>query len=97
PRPSRFPYTTLVRSGETGRAAADPQVDDLVDRRLALHQHVLADEGERGDPTFHVGQRVRRPQPGEAQAQARFFVDQGPGPGIERSEEHTSELQSREN
>src|SRR5690606_41408431 len=85
PRPTLFPYTTLFRSTNTvGRL----ERDGLVRREPHPHDRrasvlVLTDEGR---------QRVEA-----ATAVLNTEVFAQLGLDVERSEEHTSELQSREN
>src|SRR3712207_8725528 len=66
PRSTLFPYTTLFRSGDDGRVAAQD------------HRQVRADNEHPEQPD----------DPGRAV--------QAVTPGVDRSEEHTSELQSRQ-
>src|SRR5690606_40031565 len=76
-----FPYSTLFRS----RGSADPpRVDPLAEQRQQ------AREGADGDHDAEHGGDADRGREGE-QERARLYV------GGERSEEHTSELQSPEN
>src|SRR5690606_41248384 len=87
PRPPRtplFPYTTLFRSGErlgSARVELDDHLDVARHGDLGAHGATREDRGELLD--LHV--EVRR--------DLRELVRTGRG----RSEEHTSELQSREN
>src|SRR3712207_8083423 len=81
PRSTRFPYTTLFRSGE--RAAPDDQVDAA-----------LGDQVEGGE-LLEDADRVGRAQHGDRAAQPDARGARGGG-GQDRSEEHTSELQSRQ-
>src|SRR5690606_41948670 len=87
PRPTRFPYTTLFRShGEEGPA----------DRELVGAHRCVRDEN---------GQQPQNERPadddeGDRRAEnERHHTQEAAGEslGRSRSEEHTSELQSREN
>src|SRR3712207_7738996 len=88
PRPTkstRFPHTTRVRSAAPGAAA----------RRAAVRARPEAAPGDAGGaapaaPRDRRHVRVRDPRPGRG-AGARLARGGG-----ERSEEHTSELQSRQ-
>src|SRR3712207_8814684 len=81
PRSTLFPYTTLFRSGGGVREAGE---EGRVARRdhadAHLLQHHLADPDGVG-----LAERARRRAPGQQAALPRV-----------RSEEHTSELQSRQ-
>src|SRR5690606_42012267 len=85
PRSTLFPYTTLFRSH---RLLARRQVARLLAarRRPELGRVSLRDRDE--DGTQHHRQPVQRPE---------RHRDAGRQVGGVRSEEHTSELQSREN
>src|SRR3712207_8450832 len=81
PRSTLFPYTTLFRSGEAPDAdGRDGLVAQVEDRRP-----------DRSDPgsDVGVGQAVAAAA-GLGQVLAQRLL------GVERSEEHTSELQSRQ-
>src|SRR3712207_9023386 len=83
PRSTLFPYTTLFRS------AVEPRLSQRLEDRLALHfVEVLGERsGERA--VRRLGRfRLRR----EAQVLGADLI----APGEGRSEEHTSELQSRQ-
>src|SRR3712207_6915104 len=84
PRSTLFPYTTLSRSLEPALAAAriDQRVGVVHARHEAVVEKLPVDEVARG------AYRQRRP---EVEDQRR--VRRG---RLERSEEHTSELQSRQ-
>src|SRR5690606_40989524 len=96
PTPPLFPYTTLFRSakgieGQIGRAfAAFPQMERFHPVQKQRFQIDGDGMGAAGDQVFEMkvvsAQRVDR-------------AEEYTGPEIEgrRSEEHTSELQSREN
>src|SRR5690606_40180434 len=83
PQSTRFPYTTLFRSGETTQFLDAAGAD----RGHTEHRaELLGDVGDRAfavvmEQPLHGGRR-------EEQRQAEL---------LSRSEEHTSELQSREN
>src|SRR3712207_6914691 len=87
PRSTLFPYTTLFRSHSRGEI--DPHLDDLASRCAevvaqqigALHSRLLR---------LRQGQAACDEQPGDRQNSGRFHVN------LLRSEEHTSELQSRQ-
>src|SRR3712207_7642159 len=83
PRSTLFPYTTLFRSAER-------EADDL-----RQHAHGERDAGAEDEPRPHVAPLHVGAQPvlGRRPAQRRGEVDPG---GVVRSEEHTSELQSRQ-
>src|SRR5690606_40820433 len=86
PRPTLFPYTTLFRSAAlrgTGRRGGTPEYGT---------SGPCPAPGQLFDPTCRGDVRESQParrshQPDGVQARSQF----------ERSEEHTSELQSREN
>src|SRR5690606_41802842 len=86
PRPTLFPYTTLFRSRSVQVVREEPadvgRAAEAVDR---VHRP-LADRGP--EPVAVVG---RQPGGHESTVGAAHHPDSG------RSEEHTSELQSREN
>src|SRR3712207_8114324 len=80
PRSTLFPYTTLFRSGRGRR---------LVDR---VHERERAEEvpeDPRADDEADVA-------PGDAEAPLAREHDEREERGADRSEEHTSELQSRQ-
>src|SRR3712207_6969221 len=80
PRSTLFPYTTLFRSLRAGRAAQHPVAGEVQQRRVQPHHRV------RGQP------RLQRTRGG-----SRLLGDVvGERGGQSRSEEHTSELQSRQ-
>src|SRR5690606_42122521 len=94
PRSPLFPYTTLFRSLGVGAVADDLRADED-DQLGALGAVALMPEGiaEAGNLVEH-GKRVA--------GAALLLADQarqqhGLAVGDRRSEEHTSELQSREN
>src|SRR5690606_39495664 len=90
PRSTPFPYTTLFRSVQV-LALTEP-VDDVALRPLFEAAPVGERAGQRGDPgprLLLAGDRV-----GEDVAPVLVASDVAVGL---RSEEHTSELQSREN
>src|SRR3712207_7778467 len=81
PRSTLFPYTTLFRSAPR---PADP--DQLVGGLLVVRREHHADTGQDGvEGAVGVGEGL-----GVADLPAQ------PDPGLLRSEEHTSELQSRQ-
>src|SRR5207249_8314492 len=89
PRPTLFPYTTLFRSLDQARQLrglealkSRPQADVGQVRSLRLHSHQALD-GEGGGRLAPREKHLAREQ-GAVQR-----------PIVERSEEHTSELQSR--
>src|SRR5690606_41896118 len=89
---SRFPYTTLFRSTESGRAVL---AEKPVNFALCLRHR---DAG-----VFRVGHQPTNSFSSTPIRPARYFPTVmvptvGPSPQhFSRSEEHTSELQSREN
>src|SRR3712207_7010715 len=89
PRSTLCPYTTLFRS-----LAGIPRRDRLPGGdRVSGRSTVARERGRRGPDASvrHGPQRAACPATGRAAAAAG-----GPCPGGERSEEHTSELQSRQ-
>src|SRR3712207_9163094 len=91
PRSTLFPYTTLFRSFLRAELQVERQALPLQpdgSRNLAL----LAGEQTQECKRFGgaVGEVARRPLDGQR------LVQQGAGPLAVRSEEHTSELQSRQ-
>src|SRR5690606_41917819 len=87
PRPTLFPYTTLFRSLRLARARRRPRRRRRPQRLPALLVR-RPRLGQRDRPASGSG-RLQRDLPDRRLAGLRR-----PGP---RSEEHTSELQSREN
>src|SRR5690606_39530682 len=86
PCPPLFPYTTLFRSGQHGH-----EPDQGCDQLRAV---AAADPGPRHDGRLLVPPAGPwRPRPAGAVGRER----PAPRPCRPRSEEHTSELQSREN
>src|SRR5690606_40281790 len=85
PRPTLFPYTTLFRSRGGGDGPAGGE--------LALQQVPRPRQGRRG-PADPAPERLQDREPVAAGAHPRGGA--GPAPPRGRSEEHTSELQSRE-
>src|SRR5690606_42025520 len=81
PRPTLFPYTTLFRSRHRRRSSMP-----------AAPCTPAGLSGDRSSPSPQQG----RGQAGAAGGGAHVGVGQGHRQGV-RSEEHTSELQSREN
>src|SRR3712207_7088241 len=81
PRSTLFPYTTLFRSAVVVGVAADEAV--AADPVVGLH------------PLHHVH---REGQPGDPGLTGHLILQVEPGGGCvpHRSEEHTSELQSRQ-
>src|SRR3712207_7808221 len=80
PRSTLFPYTTLFRS------LGQPGVPVLGEQAVAVR---LADDAEREQDPQHVADHAR--------VRLRQRLAQlGQRPGLVRSEEHTSELQSRQ-
>src|SRR5436309_11415513 len=85
PSSTLFPYTTLFRFlGDDGAAVAGEQREQQADRLLSARrdEHL---PGRGGLAAPRAVRRHRRTQGGQAER------------GVPRSEEHTSELQSREN
>src|SRR3712207_8830101 len=83
PRSTLFPYTTLFRSSPVRRVLGADQLPGLV------------------DPVHQVTTLVRQQHPDLMLAPREPSVHRGPelvqpGAGARRSEEHTSELQSRQ-
>src|SRR3712207_8258542 len=87
PRSTLFPYTTLFRS-EDVRLADEGELE-----AASLHQQVQVVQQPRGDP---LGQQQVRLGEQCADAVVDELRLQGVVLGHERSEEHTSELQSRQ-
>src|SRR3712207_8861015 len=88
PRSTLFPYTTLFRSGRlAARRAADEHAERGPAAVLGLADRLL--HRRRARP----GRHVAAPVAGRDRA---VRGERGAGPGDERSEEHTSELQSRQ-
>src|SRR5690606_42102251 len=86
PRPTLSPYTTLFRSTGAGRLA-----QRLDEARLTQPRHPRAERADAGQyDLLGVGQRRRI-------ADGLHVCAQPPEGDGHRSEEHTSELQSREN
>src|SRR3712207_7854961 len=81
PRSTLLPYTTLFRS-----AAADRPHRGVVGVEVADHPAAAVAEGDRGERALALG---------PVHAGAQLAVRAGDG-GVLRSEEHTSELQSRQ-
>src|SRR2546421_1783046 len=79
PRSTLFPYTTLFRSGS-------------YDERAGGRQRVEMDAGGSEDVDESQELKHRPRAPAQALAHGELSKD---APGIVRSEEHTSELQSR--
>src|SRR5690606_42012423 len=89
PSSTLIPYTTLFRSDFRGTAAAD---EGDRQRFPAPREGDLLRLRRRGEPQAErAAAEVLRPAPAPRRLQG-----DGPGSG-HRSEEHTSELQSREN
>src|SRR5205085_9627502 len=89
PRPPLFPYTTLFRSGGHG---ADVVGRLYTDGRRELHDGVEngVDQRPEGDARNHLGGTRGHYLWDRARRHAAERV-------VERSEEHTSELQSQSN
>src|SRR3712207_8791294 len=88
PRSTLFPYTTLFRS----RVEALASLRQMKQRLLALRERRTTVPGElRAALDQHS---ARAPDPADAQATQRWTKIQGSL--RDRSEEHTSELQSRQ-
>src|SRR3712207_7116050 len=86
PRSTLFPYTTLFRSGdEHGAAQREFEVGAERERRRERRGGQPGDDGV--EP--HARRQPRRPSPEQPE-------QRGAGQRVERSEEHTSELQSRQ-
>src|SRR3712207_7645681 len=97
PRSTLFPYTTLFRSADLVAVPGDV-LDQHVGQGL-----VRADLGGRGDAELaHASSSparpVRAPSPGPRRgpSRANLAAAHYPAVGTARSEEHTSELQSRQ-
>src|SRR5690606_40717104 len=92
PQPTPFPYTTLFRSHRLGRllrrvTQKDPELRSITAAAIMRELEACASGG------WPVNEAVQRtPTPAELGT-----VDTLPSFGEGRSEEHTSELQSREN
>src|SRR3989454_3903891 len=86
PRSTLFPYTTLFRSEplhQDGGATVAADRDQVKDRDLALGRAVLQSQ-------LRAARLARGGEPNRRPCASVVIVD----PGLERSEEHTSELQS---
>src|SRR5690606_39810094 len=92
PRATYFPYTTLFRSEKPARIRIE-QVQAALDERVLLEDLVfglgksdaaVVDEGDVVGHLLQIGRDVGRKE------DRLLFI-------LNRSEEHTSELQSREN
>src|SRR3712207_6869651 len=81
PRSTLFPYTTLFRS-QRGDELGDARSDEPA-AGTGHHVHALVLE-------------ARHPERGDGQAEHILTGPQGGADGPGRSEEHTSELQSRQ-
>src|SRR3712207_7069909 len=88
PRSTLFPYTTLFRSRQPGEHRDDEQEDQQ--RRVDAEQTVV---GLRVDE-LPAGLRELRAD--EHRQQAAHEQEEERGADVLRSEEHTSELQSRQ-
>src|SRR5690606_42041785 len=86
PRPTLFPYTTLFRSGRPAVPAAGGEEGEP--GLLRATEHLELGPGLVAHPREHLVGVVRVAHRGGGERQQ--FLDA-------RSEEHTSELQSREN
>src|SRR5690606_41595876 len=91
PAQSLFPFTTLFRSPVPGLDIALEDVEKLSSSGVTATVAALSRLIEGGDPNLKneawVPHRPARPEKSEGGIEIR----------MERSEEHTSELQSREN
>src|SRR3712207_8366274 len=85
PRSTLFPYTTLFRSG-VGRASVTPAVNQA--RASGARKEWL--------PSVAAGQGVHPKAQPPGQLLARLHPERRAGGAAHRSEEHTSELQSRQ-
>src|SRR5690606_40937805 len=86
PRSTLFPYTTLFRSREAGCRT----------RRRPVPRRGRARGGQRGRPSGNAGRPVAGSAGGAGRLSGAVGRLRAPAP-CGRSEEHTSELQSREN
>src|SRR5947209_11511383 len=89
PRSTLFPYTTLFRSLHKALALAVRQIGTLATRPLGDQAAGAVDAGRMKLDELHVLQR-------QAGAQYHRIAVAGAGMRRGRSEEHTSELQSRQ-
>src|SRR3712207_7831157 len=80
PRSTLFPYTTLFRS--VGREYQAVLLDEPLER------------GRRAEQAEH--RLIRKPLARQVRAEVDRQVDRRRAGGLDRSEEHTSELQSRQ-
>src|SRR2546430_14321118 len=92
PRSTLFPYTTLFRSVDEKRRAAELRLAG--DHAAMVLRHDPA--GDRQAQT-RVGARTRLVDPVETLEDALAMIRRHPGSIVRRSEEHTSELQSQSN
>src|SRR5690606_41726356 len=93
-RPSPFPYPPLFRSLGVGAHEVDVEIPDAVDQGAGLVV-ALARAGEViGEPAAQVAGLA---DVDDAVEPVAHDVDAGRVRHVARSEEHTSELQSREN
>src|SRR5690606_41579537 len=91
PRPPLSPYTTLFRSPEV---VGDRVLQDPLEQQRQFGRRTVGIAG--GEPEHRVLHDVERNLP-VANRVDRLLERSALGRGEERSEEHTSELQSREN
>src|SRR3712207_7871799 len=85
PRSTLFPYTTLFRSQAETDQPGPMAVGNPAEERLRVGGHATVGEGD---------------EPDRAELQIELLgqerVEDRQHPGVHRSEEHTSELQSRQ-
>src|SRR3712207_9228016 len=91
PRSTLFPYTTLFRSWNVPYCAvyAEPV-------RSGERRPTLADVAARAGASKSLVSLVMRDEPGASAESRRRILDVAAQLGYHRSEEHTSELQSRQ-
>src|SRR5690606_39807972 len=89
PRPPLFPYTTLFRSTGGGEAADGPRAGAF--ELVAARGEVVERRG------WGAGLEHQMPRFARARIERSRHVESVEQRHVDRSEEHTSELQSREN
>src|SRR3712207_7117852 len=87
PRSTLFPYTTLFRSNQLTELECEPEVPESHTTAPAVVQRIQIPTGEE-DRSF-----IRLEQSGQYLQERRLAASGG---AHDRSEEHTSELQSRQ-
>src|SRR5690606_40220881 len=86
-----FPYTTLFRSGGPDNVISLLELIEILESYTDLKIPVSFEEWRKGDQKYYVSDSRKFKKATGWKPQVSYKD------GIERSEEHTSELQSREN